>query len=117
MIATIFGTVAELVGGWVGRKNRIAEAKANAEIENAGKVIDNAGWKDEFVVLVWSAPALMAFVPGMHEYAQVGFENLASAPEWYIVGWVSISMAIYGIKPATKSLIKWRERKTGEKSD
>lgn len=116
MIGTIFAAVSEIVGGWVGRKNRIAEAKAQAEIENAGKVIDNAGWKDEFVVLVWSVPAIMAFIPGLHEHSSAGFNNLAQAPEWYIVGWVSISMAIYGIKPATKSLIKWREKVNGKAS-
>lgn len=111
MLTSIFTAVAGIVGGWVERKNRVAEAETQARIENAGKVIENSGWKDEFVVLVWSAPAIMAFIPGGSEFAQAGFENLARAPEWYIVGWVSISMAIYGIKPATQKLVEWRKSK------
>lgn len=111
----LVGTLATIFGGWVDRKGRVAEAETAARIENAGKVIEQSGWKDEFVVLIWSMPAIMAFVPGLQEYSEVGFANLAQAPEWYIVGWVSISLAIYGIKPATKKLVKWREESKAEK--
>ncbi len=77
-------------------------------------MIENSGWKDEYIVGIWSVPAVMAFIPGGHEAAAKGFENLANAPEWYIVGWVSISLAIYGLKPATKSIIQWREKTNDE---
>jgi hypothetical protein len=110
----LVGTLATIFGGWVDRKSRVAEANAAAQIENAGKVIEQSGWKDEFVVLIWSMPAIMAFIPGLQSYSEKGFKNLATAPEWYIVGWVSISLAIYGIKPATKKLVKWREKTNKE---
>jgi hypothetical protein len=107
--------VASVVGGlfksWLDRKNRVAEAKTEAQIVNAGKVIDGSGLKDEFVLLVWSIPAIMSFVPGAQEYSVAGFENLSEAPEWYIVGWVSICLAIYGIKPAAKKIVQWKESK------
>ena len=106
--------VGGIFGGWIGRKNRIAEAEAEARIANAGKVVDNAGWKDEFIVLIWSIPAVLSFVPGFQPYVEQGFANLARAPEWYIVGWVSISLAIYGLKPATTKLVEWR-RETNAK--
>lgn len=111
MLATLATAIASIFGGWVERRGRIKEAEAEARIQNAGKVIDNAGWKDEYVVLIWSAPAIMAFLPGFNEYSEQGFENLAAAPEWYIVGWVSISLAIYGLKPATKKIVEWRNSK------
>lgn len=111
MIAPLLTAITTIFSGWVDRKNRIAEAKTQAQIENAGKVIDQAGWKDEFIVLIWSIPAIMAFIPGGSEHAQAGFENLAKAPEWYILGWVSISLAVYGLKPATQKILEWRNGK------
>ena len=113
MFTTIFTGVASIVSSWINRKQRIAEAKTQAEIENAGKIIDRAGWKDEFIVIVWSAPAIMAFVPGGQKYVEKGFEHLAQAPEWYLAGWLSISLAIYGLKPATKKLLEWRRKQLG----
>lgn len=110
MLAAIVPAIVSIFSGWVDRRGRIKEAETEASIQNAGKVIDNAGWKDEYVVLVWSAPALMAFVPGMQEYAAAGFQNLKEAPEWYLTGWVGISLAIYGLKPAAKSIMNWRKK-------
>lgn len=94
--------------GWLNRRGRIAEAKAEAEIQNAGKVIDQAGWKDEYIAVIWSIPAILSFLPGFAEYSQQGFDNLRTAPEWYIYGWVGISLAVFGIKPIGKQITKWR---------
>lgn len=110
-MSPIVGVVAGIFNSWLDRRGRVKEAETQAQIENAGKVIENSGWKDEYIVLIWSMPAIMAFIPGAQEFSEKGFENLAEAPEWYIIGWVSISLAIYGLKPATKSIIKWREKK------
>lgn len=107
----VISIVGGLLTSWLDRRGRVKEAETKATIENAGKVIDTAGWKDEFVVLIWSIPAIMAFVPGMNEHVTAGFVNLREAPEWYILGWVGISMAVYGIKPATKQILKWRKDK------
>ena len=108
-MSPLIGGLVSIVSGWMERRNRVAEARTQAQIENAGKVIENSGWKDGYALVIWSMPAILAFLPGMNEYAQQGFENLRQAPEWYVVGWVSICLAIYGIKPATASLKKWRE--------
>jgi len=116
MIAPIIQALASIFPAWIDRRGRIKEAETAAKIENAGKVIENAGWKDEYVVLIWSIPAIMAFVPGAQEFSEAGFANLAKAPEWYIIGWVSISLAIYGIKPAAKKIVEWRKDTQREKS-
>lgn len=105
VIATTLGGI---FTSWLDRRGRIKEAQAS--IENAGKVIDGAGWKGEFVIVIWSCPVIMAFIPGMQDYTRQGFENLKEAPEWYLVGWLSMSLAIYGLKPAIKKLIEWRSR-------
>ena len=109
MIAQLATILGGIFSGWVDRRGRIAEAKTQAQIENQGKVIENSGWKDEYIVLIWSIPAIMAFVPGAQEFSQQGFENLRQAPEWYIIGWISISLAIYGIKPAAEKIAEWKK--------
>ncbi len=108
----LWQSLVAIIGGVLDRRNRIAEANAEARIANAGKIVDGAGYKDEFVLLIWSIPAILAFVPGMQAHVAQGFENLSRAPEWYLIGWVSISLAIYGLKPATKQIVKWKK---GEK--
>ena len=105
----IWQTLAGLVGGFIERRQKVAEAKAEAEIERAKRVSDQTGIKDEIVLLVWSMPAVMAFIPWTAQYVERGFEELRQAPEWYVVGYVSICLAIYGIKPATKQISKWKQ--------
>ena len=55
-------------------------------------------WKDEYVLILWTAPAFMAFVPGLHEYVLRGFQALLELPDWYTYTLVSISLASFGIK-------------------
>ncbi len=94
---------------WWDRWSRIKEARTQARIELAQEVVSNAGWKDEYIVVIWSIPAIMTFIPGLAPYAQQGFQTLKQAPEWYLIGWVSISMAVFGIKPAVKGLKRWKK--------
>ena len=65
--------------------------------------ITNAGWKDEFVLIVVAAPYIMGFIPGGEEYALAGFATLDKTPVWYQVMLVTIFFAIYGIR-------KWNMR-------
>jgi len=70
-------------------------------------MVQNSGWKDEFVLIVVSTPFILGFIPGMDKYVQSGFDNLANTPVWYQVMIVTIFFAIYGIK-------KWSTSKTIE---
>ncbi len=55
-------------------------------------------WKDEYVLILLSAPYIMAFIPGMADYAHRGFVELALMPDWYTYLLVTIFLASYGIK-------------------
>ncbi|MEO0421531.1 MAG: hypothetical protein AAF184_04305 [Pseudomonadota bacterium] len=111
---TVVNLVGTILGGWLQRRGRIAEAKAEAAVERAKRVSDQSGIKDEIVLIIWSLPAAMAFIPGAAPFVKEGFEQLRQAPEWYVVGYVSICLAIYGIKPAAKQITKWQRGRDGK---
>jgi len=60
--------------------------------------IKDAGWKDEWVLLLLSLPLVLVFVPKTAPYVQVGFAVLSTTPDWYqwMIG--AIFTAIYGIR-------------------
>jgi hypothetical protein len=57
-----------------------------------------AGWKDEFVLIVLSAPLIMCFIPGLAPYVKAGFDALAVTPWWYPTAVLSVFLATYGIR-------------------
>lgn len=71
--------------------------------------VQNAGWKDEWFVVVLSIPLVMSFVPGMEGYVMQGFNVLSGTPEWY--QWmVAIAVsASFGYR----KLADWATRKNG----
>lgn len=55
-------------------------------------------WKDEFELLVISAPLVMCFVPGWDKYVFAGFEALSKCPQWFTWLVLTIYLANYGIR-------------------
>ena len=89
------------------RKARVKEAQVEAEIERLKNTSDQSGWKDEYLVLLWSLPAIMSFIPKLQPYVREGFSILSGAtPDWYVVGWLGITGAVFGLK----RLIEWRDK-------
>jgi hypothetical protein len=81
------------------RKNRIAEAKVEGEIERLKNTSDQSGWKDEYLVVLWTVPAIMAFIPPMQPYMERGFHILQNnTPDWYVIGLLGITGAVFGLK-------------------
>lgn len=62
-------------------------------------------WKDELVLIIFLAPMVMAFVPGMDGYALAGFEVIAKMPEWYQYVIVGMVVVIYGMRGMVKALV------------
>ena len=104
-----------VIGGVIGfftkraeRKDRIKEAKVTAEITRLANTSDQSGWKDEYLVVLWSAPAIMAFIPKLQPYIEDGFRILRDdTPEWYVIGWLGITGAVFGLK----RLIDYKQKK------
>ena len=99
----ILGAVAGIAGNWVDGKVeetkakaavKVEKAKAEAEVHKkvaAGKIdweanaIDatKGSWKDEYLTVVLTLPAILLFVPGLTDYIREGFQVLETLPGWY----------------------------------
>lgn len=125
IVGALLGKVAPKVADYYIRKQ---ELKQEAELEKMrGKVawqqamtkrasesegrdhewelamIENSGWKDEWVLLMISIPLPLSFIPATQPYVTGGFDALAMTPLWYQGMVVTIYFAIYGIR-------KWRRK-------
>jgi hypothetical protein len=59
--------------------------KATADIDWDKQAMINAGssWKDEYLLILFSPPLVMAFIPGLAPFVHEGFVVLAETPDWY----------------------------------
>lgn len=55
-------------------------------------------WKDEFILMMFSMPLVMAFVPGTAGYVAQGFAVLATTPDWYMWLVIGIVSSVYGLR-------------------
>lgn len=58
-------------------------------------------WKDEYLLVLFSIPLILAFVPPLVPYVIAGFQILQSLPAWY-------QWSITGMVAATFGLRTWR---------
>jgi uncharacterized ion transporter superfamily protein YfcC len=85
-----------------------AERMANGEIEYKKAVIQNnqQGWKDEFVLLLVSAPVMLLIWsifsddPAIMEKVDKFFQQFNNMPFWYQALFIGVVSAIYGLKGA-----------------
>lgn len=82
----------------------VYEKKATAEIDWDLEAIKGSqnSWKDEWLVILFSIPMILAFIPGMEGVVQQGFAQLEAMPEWYQYSLGIIVAASFGIRSATK---------------
>jgi hypothetical protein len=62
-------------------------------------------WKDELILIIFLAPMVMAFIPGMDGYALAGFAVIAKMPEWYQYTLIGMIVVIYGMRGMVKALV------------
>jgi len=122
MLNVLLGPISELAGTWLKGKvektkaeseAKVAKAKAEATImeKKATGEIDwdlemarasSSSWKDEWLVILFSIPLILAFIPGMEEVVANGFAQLETMPEWYQYSLGVIVAASFGVRSATK---------------
>lgn len=68
----------------------------------------NKSWKDEFILIIFMTPVIMAFIPQLSEYALEGFKVVDQMPDWYKVVVISLVIVIYGLR---RMATKWIEDK------
>ena len=122
MWTALIGPIANIAGSWMDGKveqtkakaaTNVAKAKAEAVImENkATGEIDwdlemakgsHSSWKDEWLVILFSIPLILAFIPGMEGIVANGFQQLEQMPQWYQYSLGVIVAASFGVRSATK---------------
>ena len=122
MIQALIGPIASLAGTWLEGKvektkaetgAQVAKAKAEATImeKKATGEIDwdlemargsQSSWKDEWLVILFSVPLILSFIPGMEGVVANGFEQLDKMPDWYQYSLGVIVAASFGVRSATK---------------
>jgi len=122
MIQALIGPIASLAGTWLEGKvektkaetgAKVARAKAEATImeKKATGEIDwdlemargsQSSWKDEWLVILFSVPLVLSFIPGMEGVVANGFEQLEKMPNWYQYSLGVIVAASFGVRSATK---------------
>ena len=55
-------------------------------------------WKDEFYVVLFSIPRIMAFIPDMQDIVLKGFETLNKTPDWYMLLVTGIVASVFGLR-------------------
>ena len=92
-----------------------AERMASGELENKKAVIQNnqQGWKDEFVLILVSAPVMLLIWsifsddPNIMEKVDMFFDKFNNMPFWYQALFIGVVSAIYGLKGADIIKKKW----------
>ena len=122
MLAALIGPISDLAGTWLQGKvektkaetgAKVAKAKAEAVImeKKATGEIDwdleaikgsQSSWKDEWLVILFSIPLILAFIPGMEKVVANGFAQLETMPQWYQYSLGVIVAASFGVRSATK---------------
>ena len=85
-----------------------AEKMANGEVEYQKAVMQNnqQGWKDEFVLILVSAPVMLLIWsifsddPEIMEKVDKFFDQFNNMPFWYQALFIGVVSAIYGLKGA-----------------
>mgnify|MGYP003666423786 CR=1 FL=1 len=126
MWTALIGPISELAGtflkGKVAKQRAkstvaMAQAEAKAEVMKSAAMHDskwelvmaeatNNSLKDEVVTIVILIPCVLAFIPGMEEVVESGFQRLSELPEWYQYLLFLTCSAALGIR----GLDKWKKK-------
>lgn len=111
-------TVSSVVGGYFERKNMKTQHKQDMQtrkqeyeigLAERGQFADidadkttisqmDLTWKDEYLTLVFTIPAILVFIPGMDGYVKDGFNALQQTPDWYQILLVLVAASGLGLR-------------------
>ena len=83
-----------------------AARMARGETEYQGKLLEaiQSDWKDEFILLILSAPvvvlawAVVSEDPSAIDKVKLFFEYFSQLPQWFTNLWILVVASVYGIK-------------------
>ena len=93
------------------KKYDLEVLKATAEIERAKRSLEveasydvealkqmQFSWKDEYILIVHSAPFIGSFIPVVQDYVLKGWEYVSMAPPWYQYIYIGIVLSVFGLR-------------------
>ena len=83
-----------------------AKRMADGQAEYQGKLLEarQSDWKDEFILLILSAPvvvlawAVVSEDPAAMDKVKLFFEYFSQLPTWFTNLWILVVASVYGIK-------------------
>lgn len=116
ILAGLFSLGKSIAGNWMQRRTKKQEHKTKmAELKQGLKekvltaqiesdtTIDRintetmaTSWKDDYILIIFSIPVILGFIPGCDVYVKAGFVALGLTPAWYQAIFVVMCLTIYG---------------------
>lgn len=98
---------------------KVAIATSHLEMAKQGQQIDfnldqmsmtemAHSWKDEFILVIFITPMILAFIPAMQNYALKGFNIIEAMPEWYRYIIMGMVIVIYGMRGLLKAVLEFK---------
>lgn len=82
------------------------EADWDTNAQNDAKT----SWKDEYLMMIFSFPLILAFIPTTQEAVLKGFETLEKTPEWYMMLVLGIVASVFGLRWLVSSISTFRRK-------
>lgn len=82
------------------------EADWDTNAQNDAKT----SWKDEYLMMIFSFPLILAFIPSTQEAVLKGFETLEKTPEWYMMLVLGIVASVFGLRWLVSSISTFRRK-------
>lgn len=99
-LTALIAPVTSMVSNWQAARSQVSAAKHEAKLERIKA--QQGDWKDEFLIIIWSAPLMCGFIPPLQDTAFRAFDYMEKLPPWYMGGWVAISLAVFGVDKVAK---------------
>ena len=82
------------------------EAEMDYDLDKIAMEAMGKSWKDEAILIIFLIPLVLSFIPYTQEYVKIGFDNLATTPDWYMYILVGMITVIYGMRGLLKMLLQ-----------
>ena len=74
------------------------ESEQDYDLDRLSMLAMEKSWKDEFLLLMFSLPVVLCFIPEYRPYIEEGFKTLNIIPEWFMYIYVAMIVVIYGLR-------------------
>lgn len=82
------------------------EADWDTNAQNDAKT----SWKDEYLLLIFSFPLILSFIPYTQEAVDKGFETLEKTPDWYMMLVLGIVASVFGLRWLVSTVSTFRSK-------